>query len=141
MSRPSGRHRPTGVQSSRSDLEQPKADPKDGAQDAMPAAVALRADKTVLQAAAAQVLLELVNAEARQRRIALAQVLVECVEVRLDQRILRRLLGAMPAKGLLVADARRLRPGVPLFCNDHGRQSGQATQAREADNGSRWCAP
>lgn len=72
----------------------------------MAAAVALHPDKAVLQATAAQVLLELVNNEARQRRIALAQVLKECAEVYLDQRIQRRLLGAMPAIEILIADVR-----------------------------------
>ena len=46
----------------------------------------------------------------------------------------------MPAIEMLIADARRLRPGVQVVRNDHGRQSGQATQAREADNGPGWCA-
>ena len=60
----------------------------------------------MVQATAAKVRLELVNDEARQRRIALAQVLKEHAEVCIDQRIQRRLLGAMPAIEMLIADLR-----------------------------------
>ena len=72
----------------------------------MSAAVAFHPDEAMVQATAAKVRLELVNDEARQRRIALAQVLKECAEVCLDQRIQRRLLGAMPAIEMLIADLR-----------------------------------
>ena len=78
----------------------------------MATAVALHWDTAMLKTTAAQALLELVNDEARHRRIALAQVLEECVEVRLDQRIQRCLLGAMPAIEMLVADVR-----APCACN------------------------
>ena len=94
----------------------------------------------MFKATAAQVRLELVNDEARQRRIALAQVLKECAEVCLDQRIQRRLLGAMPAIEMLIAEALGLSPGVQVVRNGHARQSGQATQAHEADDDPIWCA-
>ncbi len=72
----------------------------------MAAAVALHPDKSVLQAAAAQVLLELVNDETRQVRVALAQMLKNRIEVCLDQWIQRRLLGAMPPIEMSIADVR-----------------------------------
>jgi hypothetical protein len=77
---------------------------REGHEVLMAAAVALHPYETMLQAAAAQILPELVNHEAWQRRIALAQVLEECVEVCLDQRIQRRLLGASRPERKPVAD-------------------------------------
>ena len=70
----------------------------------MAAAVAFYPDKAMLQATATQVVLELVDDEARQIRIALTQVLKECAEVCLNEWIQRRLLGAMPAIEMLIAD-------------------------------------
>ena len=84
----------------------PTAFAREGHQVLVTAAVALHPDKAMFKATAARVLLELVNNEARQRRIALAQVLEECAEVCLDQRIQRRLLRAMPAIEMFIAHVR-----------------------------------